>query len=218
MTTPTPTRIPLQDFLDGLAIEEEVERLSKMTAEQIFDELKADGIDPERGRAAVWRALGKGDAQGGGAPPAAAPAPTSKVGSVATKRERRGGRMIPIALAIAVGVAAFVAVERKEIQAWLFPGPTAPVPSVPSTPEETPQDKAARLREEAYVNVRKGYLGDALDQLDEAATLDPMGDKADKVLYARQFIDEFKHKPTQYGGGWAKPPVGPGERPLRRTP
>ena len=54
------------------------------------------------------------------------------------------------------------------------PSPTqqpAP-PLVPPTHEETPLEKARRLREEAYVNVQKGYYKDAADELNEAAEID----------------------------------------------
>ena len=62
--------------------------------------------------------------------------------------------------------------------------PTGPVPTEqrppplvpPKNPEESPLEKARRLREEAYVNVAKGYLDDATDELEEAKALDPAGD------------------------------------------
>jgi hypothetical protein len=61
-------------------------------------------------------------------------------------------------------------------------------PLVPPTHEETPLEKARRLREEAYANVQKGYYEDAADELNEAAEIDPAGDADPRVAKARYDI------------------------------
>jgi hypothetical protein len=199
--------VDLDAGLDELEAEEEDARLATLTHEQLLDEMKRDGLDPERGRAAVRRALEAAM----GSPP--------QVTSLAAARARRGSPVAWIAFAAAAAAAVTIgaAANRKAIEAWLHPAPTAPPgPWVPPAHEETPLEKAGRLRESAYVNNKKGYYGDALDELDEAAKLDPAGEQDAQVILARSFATSAKHHPTSQDS--AKGPLGPGERPLKRTP
>jgi hypothetical protein len=132
--------------------------------------------------------------------------------SLAEASARRRRPVLGIGLAIAAGVIITVGfVQRETIQAWFSPGP-APTqsPLVPPTSEETPQEKAAKLREAAYVNVAKGYYGEAHDQLDAAKLLDPAGDESPRAKAAWGQILGHKRDHT----GNSKPPLGPGERPL----
>ena len=88
--------------------------------------------------------------------------------------------------------------KRKPIEAqWqAWSNPQAPAPTEqpapplvpPKNPEESPLDKARRLREEAYVDVQKGFLDDATDELDEAKVLDPPGEDDARVKKARDDI------------------------------
>jgi hypothetical protein len=211
MTGPKPPPADLPDFLDELADEQELDRLSKLSPEELRDEMKKEGLDPERGRAAVRRGL-----EAAGADTTAPAVPPANVVSLAAARERRRLPVARIALAAAAAVVVTVGIAKREaLEAWLAPSPTAPqMPPVPPTHAPTPPEKAAQLRAEAYVNIAKGYYGDAEDQLDEAKTLDPDGDKAPQVSEARGQILASKPPPP----GYAKPPVGPGERPLPGRP
>lgn len=97
------------------------------------------------------------------------------------------------------------------IEAWLHPAPTTPVPlPVPPTHEETPQEKAAKLREMALVDIKKGYYGDATDELDAAQELDYEGATTDPVLAMRKAIQDARPRDDNF----TKAPIGPTERPL----
>ena len=184
----------VQELLD----EAELRRVGEMTPEQIEAEGKTGGIGEARARELLQRAIDAADAA---APvrEATAPAPTSNVVSLSAARRRRGGPGFTLtAIALAAGVAAVLYVERKPIgqqwQAWF--NPRAPVPTQqpqpplvpPKNPEESPLEKARRLREEAYANIQKGYFDDAADELDEAVFLDLPGNDDPRVKQARQAI------------------------------
>jgi len=84
---------------------------------------------------------------------------------------------------------------------------------------ETDAQKAAGLRTEAYRLCDQGYWGACEDKLDEAGRLDRMGNQTLEVNEARNRIGRNKHDDTNGGERtFAKPSVGPGEVPLRRTP
>lgn len=174
----------VQELLD----EAELERLGAMTPEQLEEEARDSGVEEGRARELLRRAIERADA-----------APASKVVDLTAARKRlRGPGMIVTYLAIAASVAATIGyVERGPItsqwQAWFHPAPTptqqpTPPPLVPPTHEETPLEKARRLREEAYVNVQKGYYKDAADELNEAAEIDRAGDADPRVAQARYDI------------------------------
>jgi hypothetical protein len=179
----------VQELLD----EAELRRVEKLTPEQIEAEAKTSGIDEARARALLQRAIDAADAEG-----PVKQAPTGNVVPLSAARKRRSPVFTLTTLAIAAGVAAVFYVERKPIgdqwQAWFHP--TGPVPTEqpspplvpPKNPEESPLEKARRLREEAYVDVAKGYLDDASDELDEAQVLDPAGDDDARVKKARDDI------------------------------
>ena len=123
--------------------------------------------------------------------------------------------MYPLAIAAAVLLAVTGAVKwtplGDQIDAWLHRAPTTPVPlPVPPTHEETPQEKAAKLREMALVNAQKGYFGDADDELDAADVLDPAGHDSSTAQATRKIFEDEESKVPHF----AKAPIGPGERPL----
>jgi hypothetical protein len=213
MTAGKPPTVDLEAVLEDLADEQELERLSKLTTEQLLEEMKKDGLDPARARADQERILAKARAERAG--PAAPPA---KVLSLAEARERRRTPVVPLALAAAAAVAVVVGVTKREaIEAMFTPEPTptgTSVPQVPPTHEPTPAEKAAALRQKAFVNIAKGYYGEAQDQLDEAKALDPRGDSAEAVQDAMTTILSHKRQPE----GFSKPPLGPGEHRLQKTP
>ena len=212
--------IPLQDFLDGLAIEEEVERLAGVPRAHVEAATMTEVIDPARGRVAVQRVLArhgmKGDPVDG---EAASNSNVVRLAAKAPSDRARGGMWMALAAAAAVVVAigAISAITKRDaIEAWLSPAPTAT--STSSSPPPTPppdpgKERAARLREQAYVDVKKGYYGEALDALDAAKALDAAGDDDPAVNAARSQIAAG----SADHGSKAKPSLGPGERPLQRT-
>ena len=214
---PVPPMVPLQDFLDRLAIEEESERLAGVPRAQVEAASPAEALDPARGRAAVQRAL----AQRGAADHGAAHGPNV----VRMRAPAAGGSRrvvwVSLAAAAAVVVAIGAATERDAIEAWLSPAPTATSTSSPTSPPPPPLDpnkeRAARLREQAYVDVKKGYYGEALDALDAVRALEPAGDDDPAVRAARAQLAALVQQPSTDHGSSAKPGLGPGERPLQRT-
>src|SRR5580692_1761774 len=137
--------------------------------------------------AAGTRGRGGGGGGGGGT---GGTETKGKVLSLAPKARKGPTPTVMVALALAAGVAATLGyVRREEITAFFAPQPgptgttTAP-PLVPPTHEETPLEKAQRLRAEAYVDIAKGYYGEAWDRLEEAKGIDPAGDAAEKVQAA----------------------------------
>ena len=192
MTTPTQKRATLGEqwrLVQELLDRAELERLGAMTPEQIEEEARDGGIGEAKARELLRRAIER----------AAAPPAASKVVDLAAARKRlRGPGMIGARIAIAASVAATIAAAEwgpitAQWAAWFHPAPAptqqpAPPPLVPPTHEETPLEKARRLREEAYVNVQKGYYKDAADELNEAAEIDPAGDADPRVAKARYDI------------------------------
>ena len=215
------------DLIEDLLLEEELERLGKLSPEELAEEMRKKGVDPEAGRRVAEEALDKAMATRAVVP--AAPLPTAtppttatKVASLSEARERKRSRAPVFAtLAIAAAVLLVIGVTHnpieRQIDAWLHPAPTetptqTPQNPVPPTHEPTPLEKAAALREEAYANVAKGYMGEALDELNEAADLDPGGNQAQAVLDARATIFEKKPRPPQ-----SKMAPAPWEKPLKKT-
>jgi hypothetical protein len=81
----------------------------------------------------------------------------------------------------------------EQIDGWFSPKP-APVPIPPQPPflppthEETPKEKADRLRQEALVDVNKRNFDEALRKLQDAKALDSAGDADPAVQQAYKSI------------------------------
>jgi hypothetical protein len=207
----------VQELLD----EAELERLGAMTPEQMEEEAKNSGLGEAKARALIRRAIERGE-----------PPPASNVRDMAAARKRlRGPGVIVARIAIAASVAATIAAGAAaewgpitaQWAAWFHPAPTPtqqPVPPlVPPTHEETPLEKARRLREEAYVNVQKGYFKDAADELNEAAEIDPAGDADERVAKARYDIkvgDPKRIPSSKMGPDRWESPLPHTPRPIQR--
>lgn len=146
-------------------------------------------------------------------------APLSNVVSLDARRHARM-RVYSVASAAAMVLLVISTLQRKPIErtgerfdAWLSPTPTAPVPTVPPPHEATPQEKADQLREEAFVDVQKGYLDEAEDKLLDAKELDPAGDDDPRALQAYRTI---KAESSTGPETMSKPPIAPYERPLKK--
>ena len=88
-----------------------------------------------------------------------------------------------------------------------------------STPHPPPERLLEELVDEAMVaqdgkmalvDAQKGYLGDADDELDAADVLDPAGHDSSTAQATRKIFEDEESKVPHF----AKPPIGPGERPL----
>jgi len=208
-------------FLEDLVDAEELEEILARPAGQVRAELLADGVDLERMRVLRDHALGKG--------PAPAPRqPRAKVIPIASRAASRPSRVIPILRSISVAVAAgfFGIFVWKQESMHVGPGrggrpelsDSRPAPP-PSYMVDTRVQQATRLRAEAYNLCDRGYWAECQDKLDDAARLDQAGNMTLEVNEARSRIGRGMDAET-HGDipMYAKPSLGPGERPLQRTP
>ncbi len=198
----------IEDMVD----EDDFEDSANLSDEELAAELRGKGADPDRLRASIDALL----AEAGALPVApAAPAPPAKVVSLAAVRESRTRRLWPLLVAAALllfvlgGGAATVAYLQRE------PAPPGPVP-VPTAPPPPPEEMAANaVRKQAYDLCDRRAFGPCLDKLDEAAKLDPQGDKSQAVQQARAVANEGLHPDggTDAGLGYVKLPWAPHPRP-----
>jgi hypothetical protein len=171
------------DLVEDAMVDDELERLAKLTPEELDAEMEKHGIDEARARSMVERAIAAADAaEAAEAPPANAEAkkeeaptkatpPLAKVVQLEQARAKRNSRILWFALA--AGTAATVGVTQgQQIVAWISPPGPQPVPTATGP---TPQENAAALREKAYVDCKKGYYEACEAQLDQADDLDPSG-------------------------------------------
>lgn len=216
MNTKHTHREPVVDFVRELLLEAEFDRIAALGPQPLREEFGDGDVPPGWGQELLRKAIARVDA-------GEAPAPRSNVVSLDERRHARM-RFYSAASAAAMVLLVIGTLQRKPIEkigqridAWFSPTPTAPVPTVPPvvppTHEETPPEKAARLREEAYVDVQKGYLDEAWDKLEDASELDPAGDADPRVQQAYDTIHAASPKRMEY---MSKPPIAPYERPLKR--
>jgi hypothetical protein len=192
--------------------EDDFEDSAKLSPEELAAELRAKGADPDRLRASIDALL----AEAGVQPAApAAPAPPAKVVSLAAARESRTRRLWPLLVAAALvlfvlggGVATVAYLQRE-------PPPPGPVP-LPTAPPLPPEEIAANaLRKEAFDLCGRKAFGPCLDKLDEAAKLDPRGDKSQAVQDVRGVANAglYPDAGTDAGLGFVKLPWAPHPRP-----
>ncbi len=218
----------LFDYFEDLADAHELDLILEQPPEQVRAELLADGADLERVRMVLAHAMGEGEAPPPRARRVASPpvqAPPARVIPIA-KAKARPGRVLSVLRTLTVGIAAsffglFVwkqgtmrvvpdRAERPELS------DSRPVPP-PSYMVDTNSQKAARLRAAAHRLCDQGYWGECEDRLDEAGRLDGAGDQTLEVNELRNRIG-LGIDADDHGGvsTFAKPSLGPGERPLRR--
>jgi hypothetical protein len=133
--------------------------------------------------------------------------------AVRAKRATRWGLFAAAAaVALAVGGSGAEYLATREPASTL----TFPTYSPPSSNEQL----AASLKKRGLRACAMGYYGEGLDSLDEAAKHDANVDNDPAVQAARRAIDEAYrgHAPGLSNELYSKPPLGPGERPLQRTP
>jgi hypothetical protein len=113
----------------------------------------------------------------------------AKVG-VPMRTERRAWGLWIAAAALGAAIVAGV-VERREVVAWLRHD-TIPIGPAPWEPEQrvTAQERAAKLRDEAY-EACAGWLWALCERkLDEARAMDPAGERDARVEGARRAVDK----------------------------
>jgi hypothetical protein len=206
-------------FLEDLVDEAELEAIARRPREQLRAELAARGVDVRR----VLAYTGK--------PRPVAKAPVARVqpAKVIPITNARPDRVLRVMRSFSVAVAAgffgiFVwkqgsmqgtgseRVQRRELS------DSRPVPS-PSSAVDADRQQAMQLRAQAYTLCNQGYWGECEDRLDEAGRLDRVGNDTLEVNAARNRIG--LNRDEDEGGGvrtFAKPALGPGERPLQRHP
>jgi len=224
------SREPVVDFVRQLLLEAEFDRIAALTPVQLREEFGDGDVPPGWGQDLLRKAIARvdagdvseraGDLAEPVPPRAKLEAPRSNVVSLDERRLART-RVYSMVSAAAMVLLVIGTLERKpigqQIDAWLSPKPTAPVPTLPPllppTHEDTPQEKADRLREEAFMDVQKGHLDEARDKLLDAKELDPAGDRDPRVQQAYRTIDAGSAKPME---NMSKPSIDPYERPLKK--
>jgi hypothetical protein len=189
MNTKHTHREPVVEFVRELLLEAEFDRIAALGPQQLREEFGDGDVPPRVGTGAAPQ----GDRTG---------RRWRSAGAAIERREPRRAPARTHALLLGGLRRGHGAARHRH-----------PAPPVPPAHEETPQEKAARLRDEAYVDVQKGYLDEAWDKLLAARELDPAGDTDPRVQQAYQTIDAGSAKPMEY---MSKPPIAPYERPLKR--
>jgi hypothetical protein len=203
-------------FLEDLVDEAELEAIARQPREQLRAELAARGADVRRVLAYT------------GEPRPRAPVartPSAKVIPITRARPDRVLRVMrSISVAIAAGFFGIFVWKQGSMHVGAEPAPrrelsdSRPTPA-PSSAVETDLQKAVRLRAQAYKLCDEGYWDECEDGLDEAGRLDRVGNDTLEVNAARNRIG--LHRDEDVNGGasmFAKPALGPGERPLQRHP
>ena len=99
----------------------------------------------------------------------------------------------------AAELAAVAAIVAAVLVAWYWlrrPQPTAEVLPTPVPEIKVPEEllRAQKLREDAFEACERKEWSQCLERLDEAARLDPAGDRADNVRGARENAEEEKQR------------------------
>jgi hypothetical protein len=180
------------------ADETELARIAALDHEAVDRELIAAGIDPAEA-ADVGMDMLQAASPDAHVPAAATSRPRGV--EQIDRREKRGGASprqmtwVPWLAAAAIVVLVLTAfAKRDEIQAWLQPEP----PRIQKEPEPpprqpSPQELAAKVRDEAYVSCEDGLWGQCERQLNEAQKMDPGGESDPRVKAARKAVQDGTH-------------------------
>lgn len=197
----------LEDAADRVQFEQ--------SADMTEAELRAE-LDAMRAEEAVAR-------MSAAAPPATAPPPAEKkpaeVVSLAKAREKRRVPMWLLVAAVAVGIGLLGG--GGVLVADYFgptPPPSSPNPVPSGPPQPSPQMLAAeKLRSAAENDCARHQWGACLDELDQAAKLDPTSDSRAEVQAMRNAASSGLYPDAGADArAYVKPPVGPGEVPAPR--
>jgi hypothetical protein len=188
------------ETIEKVADKAERARLEALIDDEIDVELREAGIDPDEAAKIVQRALQQAlekPALARATPPPPRPV---EVGAGAakvrvaprTKRRSPGGIAAVAAVAVAAGVLLAFAMRR--------PGADGVAHGRPDE-GATSQQRAARLRDDAYGACAETSWTRCAGKLDEARELDPEGEADPRVIAARKAISDAQHP----GAGSARP-------------
>jgi hypothetical protein len=113
----------------------------------------------------------------------------------------RRARAAPLAAAVALGALGMAALlNRGAIVAYLKGEPIGPdQPWAPPTAPTTEQQRAAAIRGEAYAACAAQRWTECGSKLDEAAALDPAGERDPRVVAVRKAMDDAKREEEEKG-------------------
>jgi hypothetical protein len=179
------------ETIEMVADKAERERLEALIDDEIDEELRVAGIDPDEAAKIVQRALQEASEK-----PAPAPeAPRPALAEVGARTAKGGvaprttgwwspGRIAAVAsMAVAAGVLAVVAMRRPDADGVAQGRPH----------DTTPQQRAAKLRDEAYGACAETEWARCAAKLDEARELDPEGEADPRVMAARRAVSDARH-------------------------
>ena len=227
---PQKPQLRLADVLKRIELEDDYEEFLAADPAAIDREMAEAGVDVDRLKARVDALLAAPGLALNGPPavlqlaptpvalPAPAPAPTAKVLDLQAVRARRTTRWAQ--LAVAAGVLLVVGGFT-----WRYittePTPIAKnVPPPTEVKEPSPDAFTVDLKKRAVSLCQRRYYGECQDLLDQAKSKWPAIEDDPEVKWARKAIRaaaEGKPVPT-FDQVRSKPGLGPGERPLQRTP
>jgi hypothetical protein len=186
--------------VENLLAEDELARIEKLTPEQVEEELRAEGtLVPSAAElmAGVERKAREREA----------------AAVRATRKRRSPLRTVSI---IAAVLAAFLLIvfaykNRAAIEAYFKGEPIRPDDQwLPWRPSPTPQERAAKMRQDAFAACEQVMYETCGRKLDEARELDPAGEADPRVMAARQDIEaELGDGGTEAGKKKDKAPRGP---------
>jgi hypothetical protein len=190
-----PTKRKTAQVWQALEGSDEVElaRIAALDDEALDQELRTAGIDP-REAADVGKDVLHAASPDAHVPAAATSHPrgVDHLGRAGTSR-RTSPRQTPwvawLAAAAVVVLILTVFAKRREIQAWF--GPAHIERDREEAPREpSPQELAAKMRENAYTACGSWLWALCERTLNEAKTLDPAGDGDPRVQEARRAVDK----------------------------
>jgi hypothetical protein len=195
-TTPRP-RSKAEALEHLLELDEQaIEESEKLTDEQLAEQLRQSGVDPEKLRARFDAIAARADATHAPEASKATP-PAAKVVSLDAARAKKR-KPPPLWLLVAAGIGVAAALGGGGYLS--FYTPESPAPSngpapIPSGPPQPPPAllAAAKLRDKAANACAMKLYQDCRDWLDEAEKLDPTGEKSERVQGLRDQIYLWQH-------------------------
>jgi hypothetical protein len=184
-------------FVQKLLDDEEVERIERLSDEEIDSELRAHGRDPTRLPSAE-ELLAKAEARAGST--------TARNAQVVPLQARKRTPWVVWMAAAILGAAvlALVAMNRAAIVAF-FQGTDEIRPDDRGPPpRESTQRRAEKLRDDAEGACRQKLWGTCEQKLDDAMKLDPAGESESRVWNMRRGIEESVRRDA--ASDWKKTP------------
>jgi hypothetical protein len=163
-----------------LLAEEELERLDKMSDEEVADEMRAEGLDPTRVPSVETLLAKVPDAE---QLLAEVPAGARVVPLEPWKRTRWAVWLA--AAALGVVVVAILALKSPAVVAWWHGGKPADIGADAAPPPPSELVRAEALRDDAERACQRKLWGTCESKLDEASALDPASEHQARVVRMR---------------------------------